>query len=65
LVKRFHAAQDEALALLAEVEPPEIQLPEARIDIEAPLPLFDSDDDFATATLRLIAHKALNGEGGT
>ena len=48
---------------LADVEPPEIELPEAQIDIDAPLPLLDIDDHFTAATLKLIAHKVLDGVG--
>jgi hypothetical protein len=59
-VAELHAAQERAMAVLEEVEPPEIFLPEPEIDTDRqPVPLFTTDDDFATATRKLIAHKAL------
>jgi hypothetical protein len=60
--KALKAAQDRAAAALRELEPPELDQPEAQLSGEAPLPLFDTDDDFITASLKLIAYK--NGEGG-
>jgi hypothetical protein len=38
---------------------PDLQLPEADITEEASAPLFSTDEDFATASRRLIAYKAL------
>jgi hypothetical protein len=61
-VEEFHAVQDTAQSTLeSEVEPPAIVVPEAQIDAEAPKPLFSTEDDFFTASRRLIAHKALEG----
>jgi hypothetical protein len=35
------------------------EIPEPELDGQAPEPLFDSNDDFATASRRLIKYKAL------
>jgi hypothetical protein len=59
-VDTLGAAQERAREALREVEPPAIIIPEAVIAYEEqPTPLFTSDNDFATASRRLIAHKAL------
>jgi hypothetical protein len=42
------------------IEPVEIPLPELKIDAAAPPPLFTTDDDFVTATRKLITSKALD-----
>jgi DNA topoisomerase VI subunit B len=57
--------QDEAVTKLQEgddgIPEAEIPTPEAvPIEAEAPAPLFRTDDDFVTATLRLIASKAMD-----
>ena len=60
-VDNLNAAQERAREALHEVEPPAIVIPEAVIAYEEqPAPLFTTDDDFATASRRLIAHKRLN-----
>jgi hypothetical protein len=46
--------------LADEVAPPDLELPEANITEEADTPLFSTDDDFATASRRLIKYKALD-----
>jgi hypothetical protein len=58
--------QDCQAAALRELEP-SLALPdpspiEPEIEVSPPLPLFDSEDDYVTATRRLIDHKKLNGE---
>jgi hypothetical protein len=62
-VAALKVAQDRAMEVLSEVEPPDIELPDPVIDEDPPDPLFTTDDDFATATRKLIARKALDGEG--
>jgi hypothetical protein len=48
---------------LADVElPPMPDLPTPRIKMEAPEPLFDASEDYATASLRLKRHKELYPE---
>jgi hypothetical protein len=44
---------------LGDVEFPRAEIPEPELDGQAPEPLFDSNDDFATASRRLIKYKAL------
>jgi len=61
-VAKLHEAQQRALDLLSDLDPPPIELPEAAIITDAPEPLFSTDDDFATASRKLIARKALDGE---
>jgi hypothetical protein len=60
----FETTQLEVAGLLeTSVELPEIVLPEPEIDTSSvPRPLFTTDDDYVTATRRLIDHKKLNGE---
>jgi hypothetical protein len=59
-VKHLGEVQQQGVARLRVVLPkPEIIEPE--IDAVAPPPLFTTDDDFVTATTRLIDHKKLNG----
>lgn len=52
-------AQETASRALREVEAPELVPPEPELNVEAPMPLFTTQEDFYTATRRLIAHKAL------
>jgi hypothetical protein len=59
---RFHDAQGRARELLEEVSPPEPEMPEPEIDIEAPAPLFSSEIGYVAATLRLKSYKALSPE---
>jgi hypothetical protein len=58
-INALNIAKEEARTVLSEVELPEIDLPEANTDTEAPEPLFTSDDDFVAASHRLIEHKNL------
>ena len=62
--ERFEALQQElGDQLAAGIDLPEIVLPEPEIDTSTvPRPLFTTDDDYVTATRRLIDHKKLNGE---
>jgi hypothetical protein len=46
---------------LQEVDPSGIVVPGPELDVEPPEPLFTTDDDFATGSLRLIAYKKLSG----
>ena len=55
----YDVAQEEALQALRDVELPHAEIPEPELDGQLPKPLFDSKRDFATASRRLIAHKAL------
>jgi hypothetical protein len=59
---RLAEAQDHAYGMLEEIEPPGLILPTARITTPAPAPLFSTDDDYATATLKLKAWKGLEDE---
>jgi hypothetical protein len=55
--KAYTARLDEARALLPKIDT-EIEAPEPEVnDWEAPDPLFDSDDDFVTATQKLRERK--------
>jgi hypothetical protein len=64
----LHQAQQEAMARLEEgeagISQTEIPLPEIQIEATAPAPLFTTDDDFITATRKLIASKALDDGDG-
>jgi hypothetical protein len=55
----FHGAQEAAREAFQDVELPPIVTPEPIIETEAPQPLFTTDDDYVTASRRLIDHKAL------
>jgi hypothetical protein len=58
----FNQTQEDARNALLEIEPPPIHPPGPQTQIEsAPASLFTTDDDFVTASRRLIDHKALNG----
>jgi hypothetical protein len=56
------AAQDDAEETLSDIEPPPFELPEPKLDEDAPQPLFTSQDDYTTATTRLRQYKALEDE---
>jgi hypothetical protein len=52
--------QEAALETLADVAlPPPPALPAPRLQGEPPAPLFTTEDDYETATLKLKAHRAL------
>lgn len=59
-VDAFHQAQAAARDILEEIELPDLKAPEAELGGNPPLPLFTTDDDFVTASQRLISHKALD-----
>jgi hypothetical protein len=54
--------QDRAAALLADIQPPPIELPNAENDAPGLEPLFDSRTDFVTASQRLRRYKNLTSE---
>ncbi len=58
--RELEAAQSDAAAALADIEPPEVVLPEPGQAGVPPRPLFTTAEDYVTATRRLIDHKALN-----
>ena len=63
--RKLNAAQAEARQILLEVEPPAIEAPAAELDQEeVPEPLFTTNDDFVTASLKLKADKELAGNNG-
>jgi hypothetical protein len=51
--------QEAAIEAFSDIELPDIEAPEPRLEGEQPEPLYDSNDDFVTATEKLKAHKAL------
>ena len=59
-VEAFRLIQSEILASLRAVRGPRIVLPEVELDGNQPRPLFTTEDDFITATRRLIDHKRLD-----
>ena len=63
-VTAFEAVQREITETLTETIPlPEVVLPEPDHDVScAPRPLFSCEEEYVTATRRLIDHKRLNGE---
>lgn len=71
-MNNLEAAADQLAAVQAEavddlglddIELPDLpEVPQPEISAEAPAPLFTTDDDYPTATLRLKAHKALDGD---
>jgi hypothetical protein len=54
---RINEQQAEAYEGLQELEPLEFNPPRPEIDVPAPEPLFSTDQDYVTATLRLKARK--------
>jgi hypothetical protein len=58
----FQGAQDAAQAAFEDIELPAFVAPEPTIDTLAPRPLFTTDDDYTTASLRLKSYKALAKE---
>ena len=62
-VEALEQAQAEALSRLQEgddgIKDVPVAVPEVMIDATPPAPLFTTDDDFVTATRKLVAHKAL------
>jgi hypothetical protein len=66
-VEELGAIQDATQTTLqSEIEPPGIVVPEPELSISAPEPLFSTEDDYYTASRRLIRYKdleALNLEG--
>jgi hypothetical protein len=60
--QKLSGLQDQAAALLAGIEPPDIELPEAEPDAPTCEPLFDSKARFADATMRLRQYKDLTSE---
>jgi hypothetical protein len=54
-------SRDEHLASQASVLPASIPAPEAQIDPSPASPVFTTADDFATASLKLIAEKKYEG----
>jgi hypothetical protein len=62
--RKLETLQEEAAAILEDLEAPQIKLPEATIRYDAPVskPLFDSRDDFLTTSRRLRQHKELTSE---
>jgi hypothetical protein len=63
-VKALVNAQDDAYRELRHVEAPVPEEPEPEIDVEAPEPIFTTDDDYAIATKKLIDRKNLIGDLG-
>ncbi len=63
-VDALHNAQRQAIYQLDSWEPPKFQVPIAEILQAPPPPLFSTEDDFTTASLRLKDRKALLREGG-
>lgn len=61
-VENLHNEQHQLAALLEDTVPPPPPLPEAKPDGKATTPLFDSNDDYITATRRLIRHKRYDNQ---
>jgi hypothetical protein len=55
----YDQVQQDSLVALRGIELPHPDVPEPEIETQPPAPLFTTTDDFATASRRLIAHKAL------
>jgi hypothetical protein len=56
-------AQETALAQLRAVDLPAVEVPDPDNDpLDAPVPLFDSSEEFAGASRRLAEYRGLNGE---
>jgi hypothetical protein len=60
--QKLEQLQDQAAALLPDIQPPPIQLPSAENDTPRLEPLFNSRADFVTASLRLRRYKNLTSE---
>jgi hypothetical protein len=60
--QKLEQLQDQAAALLPDIQPPPIQLPTAENDTPRLEPLFNSRADFVTASLRLRRYKDLTSE---
>ena len=59
--QEFQTRHEQIRRELDEIELPAIELPEPEIDKGSqPVPLFTTDDDFVTATRKLVADKALD-----
>jgi hypothetical protein len=58
---RLYEARARAEEVLENVEPPNLFEPEAEIYEEAPDPIFTTEDDFVTASLKLKAYRELVG----
>ena len=64
VVAELHDIQEAAQNTLeAEIEPPAIVVPEPRPSVPAPEPLFSTEQDYYTASRKLISHKALETGG--
>ena len=61
-LRKVQDAAQSGLAAELGIEPASIPVPEAEIEAIAPPPLFTTADDFATASLKLIADKKYEGE---
>jgi hypothetical protein len=61
-LQQFSELQQSAAAILADLQPPPIQLPLAEIAGEPPEALFHSLEDFLTTSRRLREHKQLTNE---
>jgi hypothetical protein len=61
-VQFLREAQRRAYRALENIEPPAPDVPEPILTVDPPEPLFNSDDDFTTATLKLKAYKDLAPE---
>ena len=62
--QRLQEVQRAASTILEDFEPPQAELPQARIKSETPTqkPLFNSKDDFITTSRRLLKHKQLGDQ---
>jgi hypothetical protein len=63
-IETFKQALEDARDELPDLEFEELEPPEPQIDAVAPEPLFTTDDDWTTATLKLIAQKRFIDGGG-
>src|SRR5262249_32926914 len=63
VMEALHRLYEQARKEISDIELPEINIPEPEIDTEAqPEPLFTTNDDFVTASRKLIGDKALDEE---
>jgi hypothetical protein len=58
-VDAYNDAVNFAEESLGDVQAPEIEVPEADIRVEASDPLFTTDDDFETASRKLVRRKKM------